>query len=504
MLKNLMVLPDGTEIFSGPGTVNAIHSVTLTQRVNTGTELTLGAVCATKLEAVLLTPAGGLHIPIGTELTLCKVDDGGNREQVGLFTVEKATRPSANRYEITAYDWVSQLERDLAGWLDSLTGWPYTLHSFARMVCNACDLALITESLPNGDWPVQCFSAQKVTGRQLMKWIGEAAGRFCRATADGQIALDWYTPKDISITPGGEYYSFLDSLQSEDYRIAPIDKVQIRRDTQDIGTAYGSGSNGYVITGNPLLVADSQQALQEAARVLYEILNQVRYTPCTVTVSADARIQAGDILQLTDRNGRTFPVYVMTKIQSGQRDTLECTGSPRRDSVTAANSYSITDLQGKFLELELGVDGLKAENRDATGKLTALQLTVDGLESKVSGQQSGIDSITSRVSTVEQTAEGLSVRVKSVFDDGVSKVSTSAGYTFDENGITVKKNGKEIKTQITEDGMKVYKNGNAVLTANSQGVDAVDLHASTYLIIAGKSRFEKYKGTRVGCFWIGG
>jgi len=68
----------------------------------------------------------------------------------------------------------------------------------------------------------------------------------------------------------------------------------------------------------------------------------------------------------------------------------------------------------------------------------------------------------------------------------------------------VTKSGREIKTQITEDGMTVYKNGNAVLTANSQGVDAVDLHASTYLIIAGKSRFEKYKGTRVGCFWIGG
>ena len=498
MLKNLLVLPDGTEIFSGPGTVNAIHSVTLTQRVNTGTELNLGSVCSAKLEAVLLTPAGGLHIPIGTELTLCKVDGSGNREQVGVFTVESTTRPSANRYEITAYDRVRQLERDLTGWLDSLTGWPYTLQAFARLVCDACNLTLVTEKLPNGDWPVQSFSAKKVTGRQLMKWIGEAAGRFCRATADGQIALDWYTPRDISA------YSFLDTLHSGDYSVAPVDKVQICRDTQDIGTVYGSGSNAYVITGNPLLVADSQQALQEAAQVLYEILNPVRYTPCTVTVPADARLQAGDILQLTDRNGRTFSVYVMTKIQSGQRDTLECTGCPRRDSVTAVNSYGITDLQGKVLELELGVDGLRAENRDSTGKLTALQLTVDGLKTKVTGQQSGIDSVASRVSTVEQTAEGLSLRVKSVVDDGVSKVSTSAGYTFDENGITVRKSGKEIKTQITEDGMTVYKNGNAVLVANSQGVDAVDLNASTYLIIAGKSRFEKYKGTRVGCFWIGG
>lgn len=504
MLRNLIILPDGTELFSGPGTVNAIQSVKLTQRVNIGTELTLGSVCATKLEAILFTPEGNLHIPIGTELTLCKVDDGAERTPVGVFTVEQASRPSANKYRITAYDRLSRLERELTGWLDSLTGWPYALSTFARMVCNACNLTLVTETIPNGNWPVQRFSAKKVTGRQLMQWVGQAAGRFCRATADGGIELAWYAPRDISITPGGEHYTFLDTLQSEDYRVAAIDKMQIRRDTQDVGTVYGSGTNAYVITGNPLLISDSQQALQEAARVLYEMLNEVSYTPCSLTVSAETGIRAGDILQLTDQNGRLFSVYVMTRVQQGQRDMLECTGSSRRDSMMAVNSYGITDLQGKFLALELGVDGLKAENRDSTGKLSSLQLTVDGLQSKVSSQQNGMDSVTNRISTVEQTAEGLSVRVKSVVDDGVSKVSTSAGYTFDENGITVKKSGKEIKTQITEDGMTVYKNDRAVLVANSEGVDAVDLHASTYLIIAGKSRFEKYKGSRVGCFWIGG
>ena len=48
MMKHLIILPDGTELFSGPETVNAIQRVTLTQQVNTGTELTMGAVCAAK------------------------------------------------------------------------------------------------------------------------------------------------------------------------------------------------------------------------------------------------------------------------------------------------------------------------------------------------------------------------------------------------------------------------------------------------------------------------
>ncbi|MBQ8881154.1 MAG: hypothetical protein IJ030_03140 [Oscillospiraceae bacterium] len=502
MVRNLILLPDGTEIFSGADAVNAIHRVKLTQRVNEGTQLKLGSVCIGVLEAELLTPAGELHIPIGTELTLYKVDGEGEREQVGLFTVEKALRPSSNRYLVTAYDRASWLDRDLTEWLENLTGWPYTLQEFAHKICAACGLSLIPGELPNGLWQVQQFSAAKVTGKQLMEWVGEAAGRFCRATPAGEVVLDWYTHRDVSVTPGGACYSLLDTLSAADYLTEPINQVLIRRDTRDLGTAYGNGSNSYVVTGNPLLVSDSQQALQEAARVLYGILARVRYTPCTVTVPAEARVQPGDILSVTDRNGREIPVYVMKRTQQGGLDTLECTGSPRRDS--GHSSFGIEALQGKVLELELDVDGIQAENRDSAGKLAALQLTVDGLKTKVSGQQSGVSNTIGRLSAVEQTAEGLSLRVKSVYDDGVSRVSTAAGYTFDENGVTIQKSGTEIKTQITEDGMTVYKNGNGVLTANSQGVDAVDLNASTYLSVAGKSRFEKYKGSRVGCFWIGG
>ena len=70
MLKNLMVLPDGTELFSGAGTVNAIQSVSLTQRVNSGTELTLGSTCTAMLEATLFTPDGGLELARGAEVML--------------------------------------------------------------------------------------------------------------------------------------------------------------------------------------------------------------------------------------------------------------------------------------------------------------------------------------------------------------------------------------------------------------------------------------------------
>lgn len=502
MLKNLIVLPDGTEIFSGEGTVNALQSVTLTQQVNAGSELTLGSACANMLEATLITPAGSLTITPGMELTLYKVDNLGMRTKMGLFTAEKPTRPSANLYKITAYDRISWLDRDLSEWLESLSGWPYSLLEFARMVCAACNLTLVNETIPNGDWQVPKLLARSITGRLLMQWIGQACGRFLRATADGEIEFAWYTPQNMTLTPGGDLPVL--AGQAADYETAPVDKVQIRLTEKDMGAIYGTGSNAYRITGNYLLATEDLEPLQAVAREIYDILQDVTYTPCRVKIPANTEIYPGDILSVTDRNGKTVSVYVMKKVQSGPYETLECTGSPYRDSVTATNNLKLSALSGSILELQISMEGIRAENRHADGRTSSLEMTVEGLKTEVVKNNADIAGISSRMSEVEQTAKGLTVQVQSVQSDGVTKVSTTTGYIFDETGLTVEKSGREIKTQITEDGMRVYKNKKAVLTANSEGVNAVDLHASTYLVVGGRSRFENYGKDRTGCFWIGG
>jgi len=52
--------------------------------------------------------------------------------------------------------------------------------------------------------------------------------------------------------------------------------------------------------------------------------------------------------------------------------------------------------------------------------------------------------------------------------------------------------------------MKIIKDTDIVLTANNTGVDAKNLHATTYLIVGANSRFEDYDdNSRTGCFWIG-
>ena len=103
------------------------------------------------------------------------------------------------------------------------------------------------------------------------------------------------------------------------------------------------------------------------------------------------------------------------------------------------------------------------------------------------------------------TSNQVELIVQEELAGGVNKVTTTTGFTFNQDGLTISKSNVDITTDISEDGMRVSKDGQVVLTADNNGVEALNLHASTYLIIGENSRFEDYdNGSRTGCFWIGG
>lgn len=342
MLKTILVLPDGTEISSGAGTVNAIQKVTLTECVNDSEELTLGSTCSNALEVRMITPAGKLAIEAGTEVVVHKENSAGVRKQIGVFILEKPTRPSANTMKFTGFDRVSKLDKDLTAWLSGLTEWPYPLTTFASMVCEVCGLKFNKTDVPNGDFLVYQFSRSSVTGRQLMRWIGEIACRFCRATATGEIELAWYTDSGVTIRSNGDRYFFSGTLAYENYTIAPVDAVQIRVTDSTEGALWPAvnAGNPYVIVGNPMLMNRITDRLLPLLQIIKEEMNKVSYTPCKVSVPASLDVRAGHTAKIVDNNEKEITICVMTKTQTGQRDTLECTGSASRASASAANTKS--------------------------------------------------------------------------------------------------------------------------------------------------------------------
>lgn len=497
MLKTILVRQDGTVITSGAEETVAIASLKLTQTVNSGTELTLGSVCAAMAEVSLL---GAVTIPAGEEITLYRQEE--ETVCLGVFITEKPVR-TASGMKLTAFDRVSLLDKDLTEYLAGLDSWPYRLADFAQMVCTACGLELETSALPNGEYAVERFSAKGITGRKLMQWIGQVTGRFCRATAEGKLQFTWYKTYPRLIRPGGAdgYFYYGGSLQLSDYRVQPVERVQLQATDQDIGTIWPADAQGntYTVTGNYLLTATEADTLKPIAQTLYEQLCAVTYTPCTLRLPAGCGVAAGDIVTVQDRAGENHTLYVMKKVLSGQSDTLECTGSQSRSSTTAVNSQDFRALSGKVLELSLTVDGVKAENRDAAGKLSRVTLAVDGIQSQVESLSEAAEAVTQ----LKQQADALSLSVRSVQTDGVSRVQTETGYRFDQNGLSISRAGSQMENLLDDTGMYVNRGSELVLRANDEGVAAVDVTVKNYLIMGEHARFEDYENdTRTACFWI--
>lgn len=388
MVKNILVLDDGTEIAAGTVGQNAILSLTCTETVSKTTDLCPGAACSNKLEITIwVEPGTDLPITSGTRLTHYR-ETSGQRTLAGTYWAVKPTSQTRNTYKIYAYDAVSLLDGVQSTWLRSIQDqFPMTLWKFAGLVAQRCGVTIVNSSLPrNGTYLVQAFYADNLTGRQLLAWVAEASCTFLRATLDGKIEFAWYTDYSTSQSIGPTVY-IRDGLSHDKFQTAPVVKVQIRQSDDDVGVLYPSdesGSNALVIQGNLLLTSATAEALKPVAQAIFETMQGVTYTPLKVTVPADFPLPApGNIVSVTDARGNVLSSYIMNRTISGQQVTLESTGNATRDGTAAVNEQSYKNLTGKMLEIKTSVDGLEVKASDLTGKYTDLKATVDGLSSEV-------------------------------------------------------------------------------------------------------------------------
>ena len=388
MIKNILVLDDGTEIAAGTVGQNAIRSLTCTETVSKTTDLCPGAACSNKLEITIwVEPGTDLPITSGTRLTHYR-ETSGHRTLAGTYWAVKPTSQTRNTYKVYAYDAVSRLDSVQSTWLRSIQDqFPMTLWKFAGLVAQRCGVTIANNSLPrNGTYLVQAFYADNLTGRQLLAWVAEASCTFLRATSDGKIEFAWYTNYSTSQSIGPTVY-IRDGLSHDKFQTAPVVKVQIRQSDDDVGVLYPSdesGSNALIIQGNLLLTSATAEALKPVAQAIFETMQGVTYTPLKVTVPADFPLPApGNIVSVTDARGNVLSSYIMTRKISGQQVTLESTGNATRDGTAAVNEQSYKNLTGKMLEIKTSVDGLEVKASDLTGKYTDLKATVDGLSSEV-------------------------------------------------------------------------------------------------------------------------
>ena len=211
-------------------------------------------------------------------------------------------------------------------------------------------------------------------------------------------------------------------------------------------------------------------------------------------------LEIGDKIGLIAKDNSTITSFVLNDVIEYNGSLSEKTSWHYEDSAETADNPST--LGEALKQTYARVDKANKQIDIVAGETAAINLTTDGIQAPVSTLDDNVSGLVSEVST-KVSANDVNLSISTALEDGIDKVTTITGFTFNEEGLHISKTDSEITTSITEDGMIVYKNNEAVLVADNQGVEAEDLHATTYLIVGNNSRFEDFIGTRTGCFWIG-
>lgn len=181
--------------------------------------------------------------------------------------------------------------------------------------------------------------------------------------------------------------------------------------------------------------------------------------------------------------GKTFAE--MLGLINDNRDKVDSVESGLRNEITEQATALKRDTE------QIVMSATETVRTEMTDSITGISNTVSELSSEVE---------------MKLDAQAVDVAIKREMANGVDRVQTTTGYRFDADGLTISKTGEEMSNVLDNTGMYVKRDGNEILTANNKGVNALNLHAKTYLIVGsgdGRSRFEDYGILRTGCFWVG-
>ena len=250
------------------------------------------------------------------------------------------------------------------------------------------------------------------------------------------------------------------------------------------------------------------------------IVNGLTINPFDCSWMGNYLLEVGDKIALIAEDDREIVTYIIDDSITfdgalGQTSRWEFVSD---EAETADNPSSLGEALNKTFarvdKINKQIELVVSEQTTYGDRLSTLEVNTQGISATVSevkeSTETAVGAINENFETLSKqvsakvSAEDVQITIASEMKKGIDKVTTSAGYTFDAEGLTISKSDSEISTQITEDGMAVSKGDEEVLVVNNQGVKAEDLHATTYLIIGNNSRLEDYGYDRTACFWIGG
>ncbi len=454
----------------------------LTESICSESELTIGSCEA----AVLKFTVSNIFLPMKDKMMTVKTvidNNTANPFQIGRYKVYSDT-PTADRTkrDIVAYDSLYDvINADVARWYNTLLpekDSTTTMKAFRDSFFGYFGIEQADVQLVNDDMKVEkTVEPEELSGATVLNCICEINGCFGHIGRDGKFHYIYLEQEIQGLYPRNDLYpaddlyprepkstriskSLYISAQYEDFLVKSIDKLQIRKEEDDIGVIVGSGTNAYVIQDNFLVYGKGSEELTGIANNIYEKIRGIIYRPFSADCKGNPCIEVGDAVRLPTRY-EIIESYVLKRTLKGiqaLRDEYEATGEEYRSTQVNSVHKSIIQLKGKTNVLTRTIEetnskiadvasGLSSEiKQTATDIRAEVKNTADGLSSSI---EQTAESITSEVKRAKQSEEELSSKITQTAESITSEVSKK--YETKENATNTK---TELQTSIrqTADG----------------------------------------------------
>lgn len=420
-----------------------------------------------------------------------------------------------NELSITAYDALYQATKYQEKELNIAT--PFTLRDYAIQCANILGLPLTIIGAEDA-FALEYLDEANFEGtesvREVLDAIAEATQTIYYIDKDWRLTfkrLDKDGASVMDITK--EHYYTLDS--GDNRRLATVAHTTELGD--NLSATTGTTGTTQYIRDNPFweMRTDTAQLVDNAVAAIGGIT--VNQFDCDWR--GNFLTEIGDKIGIITKDNKTVYSYILD-------DTIYFDGSLSQNTRweyadneedTEANPTNLGDAIKKTFarvdKVNKQIELLASETASNYENIAALQMDTESITmsvrqviedatASIEGMNENIATLNTKVEAKLST-DNVQIAIQKELENGIDKITTKTGYTFGDDGLTIEKTGTEMKTQITEDGMTVYRDNTAMLIANNVGVEATNLFAKTYLIIGDNSRFEDYGTDRTGCFWIG-
>jgi len=327
----------------------------------------------------------------GNEILLLYSDAVTEKIRLCTMTVVEAPYQNSSIITLTCQDNMMKFDRDYS---ESKLKYPATRSEIIRDACNVCGVQLQTVTFDNDDYVIKTRpDDQQLTFRQVLAWVAQIGGQFCRCDSYGRLCIAWYDLKSYESSHidedkfvSVESYDSL-SINNEDVVITGIKVTEYKENvsTDESPVSYQYGEDGYVIEiKDNKLIAEGKG--NDIATIIGKRIVGMRFRPFSASMMNNPLAEAGDICIITDRKGNQYKSLVTSTIfQVGNKQTIEC--GAKSAARNSAKQYSLAsqaivenrkNLQKERSDREKALEELSKRISQSSGLYTTVEESQGG------------------------------------------------------------------------------------------------------------------------------